>query len=194
MEFVWTDDGVHILQLEEGRSAVVSISSPRLQKVLMSFGGGLRPERARAADHHPRRGTPSNTEHVEKNLKKQNTMRPLSGPSKLSVSLTITQTRRNRQTIGKFRLIGRTGSRSVGGMHLVSRPFTRRVTPRNPAVKSKRGGRGIGTAVSLFLSLLAGREVGQSKRCGPQIPHVADFCQLGTLFLHRSSATSLSHT
>ena len=43
-----TDDGVHSLQLEEGRSAVVSISSPRLWKVFVSFDGGLRSQRARA--------------------------------------------------------------------------------------------------------------------------------------------------
>ena len=66
-----TDDGVHSLQLEEGRSAVVSISSPRLWKVLESFDGGLRSQRARAAHHRPRRGTPSKTEHVEKKSKKQ---------------------------------------------------------------------------------------------------------------------------
>ena len=57
-----TDDGVHSLQLEEGRSAVVSISSPRLWKVLVFFDGGLRSQRARAAHHRPRPGTPSKTE------------------------------------------------------------------------------------------------------------------------------------
>ena len=57
-----TGGGVHSLQLEEGRSAVVSISSPRLWKVLVSFDGGLRSHRARAAHHRPRRGTPSKTE------------------------------------------------------------------------------------------------------------------------------------
>ena len=41
-----TDDGVHSLHLEEGRSAVVSISSPRLWKVLVAFDGGLRSQRA----------------------------------------------------------------------------------------------------------------------------------------------------
>ena len=82
-----TDDGVHSLQLEEGRSAVVScISSPRLWKVLVSFDGGLRSQRARAAHHRPRRGTPSKTEHVDK--KRKNRMRPPSVPLKKSVSLT----------------------------------------------------------------------------------------------------------
>ena len=68
-----TDDGVHRLQLEEGRSAVVSISSPGLLKVLVSFDGGLKSQRARAAHHRPRRGTASKTEHVEKIEKKKKT-------------------------------------------------------------------------------------------------------------------------
>ena len=62
-----SDDGVHSLQLEEGRSAVVSISFPGLWKVL----GGSRSQRARTAHHRPRRGTPSKTEHVEKIEKKK---------------------------------------------------------------------------------------------------------------------------
>ena len=59
-----TDDGVHSLQLEEGRSAGVSISSSRLWDVLVSFDGGLRSQRARAAHHRPLRGKPSKTENV----------------------------------------------------------------------------------------------------------------------------------
>ena len=57
-----TDDGVHSLQSEEGRSAVVGISTPRLWKVLEAFDGGLRSQRTRAAHHRPRRGIPSKTE------------------------------------------------------------------------------------------------------------------------------------
>ena len=40
VDFCVTDYGVHSLQLEEARSAVVSISSPRLWKVLVSFNSG----------------------------------------------------------------------------------------------------------------------------------------------------------
>ena len=61
-----TDDDVHSLQLQEGRSAVVSISSPKFWTVLVSLDGGLRSQRGRAAHHRPRRGTPSKTQHVEK--------------------------------------------------------------------------------------------------------------------------------
>ena len=56
--------GVHSLQLEEGRSAAVSMSFPRLWKVLVSFDSGLRSRRVRAASHRPR-GTPSTTELAE---------------------------------------------------------------------------------------------------------------------------------
>ena len=48
-----TDDGVQSLQLEEGRSAVVSISSPRLWKVLVSFDSGLRSQRASSSPPPP---------------------------------------------------------------------------------------------------------------------------------------------
>ena len=47
------------------------MSSPRLWKVLVSFDGGLRSQRARAAHHRPRLGTPSKTEQVEKIEKKK---------------------------------------------------------------------------------------------------------------------------
>ena len=50
-----TDDGEHSLQSEEGRSTVVSISSPGLWKVLVSFDG-LRSQRAGEAHHRPPRG------------------------------------------------------------------------------------------------------------------------------------------
>ena len=57
-----TDDGVHSFQLAGKRSAVVSISSPRLWKVLVSFDSGVRSQRA---------------------------MRPRSGSFKLSGGLTM---------------------------------------------------------------------------------------------------------
>ena len=60
------DDGVHNLHSKRGRSAVVSIRSPGLWKVLLSFDSGLRSQRARAAHHLTRRGTPSKTENPEK--------------------------------------------------------------------------------------------------------------------------------
>ena len=41
-----TDDGVHSVQSEEGRSAVDSINSPRLWKVLVSYDSGLSSQRA----------------------------------------------------------------------------------------------------------------------------------------------------
>ena len=53
----------------------------------MSFDGGSRSQRARAAHHRPGRGTPSNTEHVEK-IEEKNRMRPPSGPLKPSVGVT----------------------------------------------------------------------------------------------------------
>ena len=85
-----TDDGVHSLQLQEGRSAVVNISSPRKWKVLVSLDGGLEVAARAGSPPPPQRGAPSKTEHVEKiEKKKKNRMRPLSGPLKQSVSLTI---------------------------------------------------------------------------------------------------------
>ena len=56
-----TDDGVHSFQLARKRSAVVSISSPRLWKVLVSFDS----------------------------VRSQRAMRPRSGSFKLSGSLTM---------------------------------------------------------------------------------------------------------
>ena len=61
------DDGVHSLQLDEGRSTVVCSSSPRLWKVLVSCSSGLTSQRARAAHHCPRRGTLSDNGDSEKN-------------------------------------------------------------------------------------------------------------------------------
>ena len=65
VDFCVTNDGVHSLQSEEGRSAVVGTNTPRLWKVLVSFDGGFRSKRA-----PPARDTPSKTEHVEKIEKK----------------------------------------------------------------------------------------------------------------------------
>ena len=59
---------VHSLQFEEGRS-VRQHNSPRLWKVLVSFGSGLRSQREGAAHHRPRRGTPSKTEKSGKQSK-----------------------------------------------------------------------------------------------------------------------------